>query len=198
MESIFTIGHSNHSIERFIDLLKQHEVSAIADVRSTPMSRFAPQFNQGALRGALTGAHVKYVFLGKELGARSADPRCYIDGKVQYRRLAQTPDFASGIARLVYGVSREKIAIMCTEKEPLECYRTVLVSRVLVDRGLQVMHILGDGSVEFHDETMLRLRERHHLNHPSLLDTEDEMLTKALKLQESEIAYVDMGMTGHG
>lgn len=194
MESIFTIGHSTHSIERFVELLTQHGISAIADVRSTPASRFAPQFNREALRRALAGAQIRYVFLGKELGARSADPRCYIDGKVQYGRLAQTPEFASGIARLVDGVSREKIAIMCTEQEPLECHRTVLVSRVLADRGLQVVHIRGDGSVELHDETMVRLRERHHLNHPSLLDTEDELLAKALELQESEIAYVDTEM----
>ena len=194
MKSIFTIGHSTHSIEHFIELLARLDISAIADVRSTPASRFAPQFNREALRRALASARVRYVFLGKELGARSPDPHCYIDGKVQYGRLAETPEFVSGIDRLVDGASREKIAIMCTEKEPLECHRTVLVSRVLADRGLRVSHIRGDGSIELHEDTMVRLREMHHLNHPSLLDTEEELLTKALDLQEAEIAYVDTEM----
>lgn len=194
MKSVFTIGHSTHSIDHFIELVTQHGISAIADVRSTPASRFAPQFNREALRRALAGVQIRYVFLGKELGARSTDPRCYIDGKVQYGRLAQKPEFISGIDRLVDGASREKIAIMCTEKEPLECHRTVLVSRVLVEHGLQVSHIREDGSIELHDDAMIRLREMHHLNHPSLLDTEDELLIKALELQESEIAYVDTEM----
>lgn len=191
MHSIFTIGHSTHSIEYFTELLAQHEVSAIADVRSFPASRFTPQFNRDALRRALGVVGIRYVFLGKELGARSPDPHCYVDGKVQYRRLARSPEFASGTDRLMEGASRGRIAIMCTEQEPLECHRTVLVSRVLIDRGVQVTHIHGDASIETHEGAMARLRKKHHLDQPSLLDTEEELLAKALELQESEIAYVD-------
>lgn len=198
MFQLLTVGHSTHSIERFIELLQQNGVTAVADVRSVPASRFTPQFNREPLRGSLERVGVRYVFLGKELGARSSDPSCYIDGKVQYRRLAQTPAFASGIDRLIDGASRGRLAIMCTEQEPLDCHRTVLVSRVLTERGVEVSHIHGDGSIETHDDAMVRLRTKHHLAEPSLFDTEEELLGRALDLQESEIAYVDKQLSAAG
>jgi uncharacterized protein (DUF488 family) len=191
MSQLFTIGHSTHSVERFIGLLKRQGVTAVADVRSVPASRFTPQFNREALKQALESRGIYYVFLGKELGARSTDPRCYESGKVQYGRLAQTPEFAAGIDRLLDGASRYCIAIMCAEQEPLGCHRTVLVSRVLTEHGAEILHIRGNGSIETHAEAMVRLRKKHHLMQPSLLDTEDDLLAKALELQEAEIAYVD-------
>lgn len=191
MSRLLTIGHSTHSIERFVGLLRQHSVAAIADVRSVPASRFTPQFNREALRSTLEDIGIRYVFLGKELGARSSDPWCYVDGKVQYGRLAQTPEFASGIDRLIDGASRGQIAVMCTEQEPLDCHRTVLVARVLANRGMQIAHIHGDGTAETDEDAMLRLRAKHGLAQPSLFDTEEELLLKALERQESEIAYVD-------
>ena len=191
LNPISTIGHSTHSIDRFLELLTQHEIAAVADVRSVPASRYAPQFNREALRRALEASGIRYVFLGKELGARSSDPRCYVDGKVQYACLARSAEFASGIDRLVDGASRGRIAIMCTEQEPLECHRTVLLSRVLTERGLNVSHIHGDGAAEPHQAAMMRLRQKYHLEQPSLIDSEQELLARALELRESEIAYVD-------
>lgn len=191
MSQLLTIGHSTHPIERFIDLLAQHSVEAVADVRSTPASRFAPQFNREALRSAVEAAGLRYVFLGKELGARSSDPNCYIDGKVQYGRLATTPAFETGIDHLIDGAARGRVVVMCSEQEPLECHRAVLISQVLTGRGVQIAHIHGDGSLETHEDAMVRLRARHHRDHPSLLHTDDELLAEALQLQEAEIAYVD-------
>lgn len=188
---MLTIGASNHSLEHFLDLLREHQITVVADVRSVPASRYTPQFNQEPLRAALNQAGIHYVFLGKELGARSSDPRCYVDGKVQYRRLAQTPDFLSGIERLLDGATRERIAIMCTEQKPLECHRTILVSRELADRGVSIVHILGDGSTESHEEMMMQLRKIFGLDAPTLFDDDEEQLTRALALQEAKIAYVD-------
>lgn len=178
-------------MERLLDLLTLHEISAVADVRSTPSSKFAPQFNRPSLNRMLQAAGIGYVFLGEELGARSSDPRMYVDGKVQYRRLADTPEFNVGINRLEVGASRGRVAILCSEQDPLDCHRTILISRVLVERGKRVMHILKDGRTETHFEAIARLRERHKLNQPSLLDTEEELVARALELQEAEIAYVD-------
>lgn len=191
MSQLLTIGHSTHSIERFIDLLAQHGVEAVADVRSTPASRFTPQFNREALRSAVEAAGLRYVFLGAALGARSSDPNCYVDGKVQYGRLAKTPAFETGIDRLIDGAARGRVVVMCSEQEPLECHRAVLISQVLTGRGVQIAHIHGDGSLETHEDAMVRLRTRHHRDHPSLLHTDDELLAEALQLQEAEIAYVD-------
>ena len=161
---VFTIGHSTHSTERFITLLKFNRVSAICDVRSSPYSRMAPQFNREALAFALKKNGIEYVFLGKELGARSTDSSCYVNGKVQYDRLARTDLFQKGIERVKSGMSRFQIALMCAEKDPLECHRSILISRQLDEAGIAVEHIQSDGSRETHAEAVARLRR--NLKHP--------------------------------
>jgi uncharacterized protein (DUF488 family) len=132
---VYTIGHSNHRIEKFIELLSAHNVTAIADVRSHPYSRFNPQFNREKLRTALRTAGAAYAFQGRKLGARSEDPNCYVNGKVQYDLLARTPLFKEGLARLVLGADSHRIALMCAEKDPLTCHRAILVCRHLVLKG---------------------------------------------------------------
>ncbi|PVG84037.1 hypothetical protein DDE18_05495 [Nocardioides gansuensis] len=191
--TVFTIGHSTHEIETFLALLSTHRISAVADVRSTPASRFNPQFNRDALKSFLSKAGIAYVFLGKELGARSDDPSCYVDGKVQYDRLSQAPGYRAGIERLKSGSADHAIAIMCSEREPLDCHRTVLVSETLVAEGVNVVHILGDGTLESHDQTRRRLRELHGLAEDDLFHTEEELVAQALSRQEDRIAYVDDG-----
>ena len=197
---VFTLGHSNHSIGFFLDLCEKHCVTTIADVRSTPHSKFASQFNKVPLRDALKERGIKYVFLGRELGARSTDPTCYVNGKVQYDRLAQTEPFHAGLDRLVLGSASERIAIVCTERDPLDCHRTLLVARALVGRGLDVDHILSDGSLETYDESMLRLLEKTGQQQPDLFSTLDERVNVALRAQEDRIAYVDEGLArvSHG
>lgn len=187
---ILTVGHSNHSIEHFVELLRKHDVSAVADVRSAPFSRFAPQFNKEALQASLRQAEIGYVFLGKELGARTSDRSCYINGQVQYSLLAKTELFRSGIDRLLGGAEDARIALMCTEKDPLVCHRTLLVTRVLVDAGVIVDHVLADGRLESNDQAMTRLLEKHRVQ-PDLFRSSDELLAEALQQQERAIAYVD-------
>lgn len=192
---ILTIGHSTHELDHFLRLVTENNVSALADVRSVPASRFTPQFNRDALRRSLQGVEVKYVFLGKELGARSDDPTCYVNGKVQYGRLAQTSAFAEGLERLREGMATERIALMCAEQEPLDCHRTVLVSRVLDKLGVDVVHIHGDGHLENHADAMRRLMTGFGLDQADLFNTRDELLDEALNRQEQRIAYVDKGWT---
>ncbi|GAB3030387.1 hypothetical protein GCM10011376_37620 [Nocardioides flavus (ex Wang et al. 2016)] len=189
--TIYTVGHSTHEIETFLELLAKHEISAVADVRSTPASRFNPQFNREALKAALGRVSIGYVYLGRELGARSDDPSCYVDGKVQYERLAKTPAYGAGIERLITGRADHRIAIMCSEREPLDCHRTVLVTESLFALGVPVVHILGDGALEPHDETRARLREIHGLAEPDLFHSTEELVAQALSRQEERIAYVD-------
>ncbi len=100
---VFTVGHSNHPLDRFIALLREHGVSAVADVRSVPFSRAQPQFNRSELSPSLKANEIGYVFLGRELGARSDDPSCYEDGRVLYRRLARTELFKCGLRRVLRG-----------------------------------------------------------------------------------------------
>jgi uncharacterized protein (DUF488 family) len=189
--SVYTIGHSTHTAEAFLALLRQHQVEAVADVRSSPFSRFNPQFNRQELEQSLKANGIRYVFLGKELGARSDDRSCYLDGRVQYARLAQTPLFQNGLDRVLQGAARYRLALMCAEKEPLECHRTLLVARALVARGQPVLHIHADGHLETQEAAMERLLRMMGVPDEDLFLSKEELLAKALARQEEQLAYVD-------
>lgn len=146
---VLTVGHSNHSLERFLGLLAAHGVEVLVDVRSSPYSRFAPQFNREALKAALRAASVGYGFLGDELGGRPQDGDFYDDeGHVLYGRVARSMLFVGGIERLERGLGGHRVAIMCSEEDPTHCHRRLLVARVLVDRGVEVLHVRGDGRLQ--------------------------------------------------
>ncbi len=188
---VFTIGHSTHPLDALVSLLNQHAVTALADVRSAPFSRFNPQFNKDALARDLKTRGIKYVFLGRELGARSDDPSCYENGRVQYGRLARMELFKQGIGRVINGAGEHRIALMCAEKEPLECHRTLLVARALDEQGVEVAHILGDGRLESHRAAMERLLDVTGLPHEDLFRSRADLIAEALARQEEKVAYVD-------
>jgi uncharacterized protein (DUF488 family) len=188
---IYSIGHSNHPIQGFVDLLQRHAITAVADVRSTPYSRFNPQFRREKLLASLAEAGIQYVFLGEELGARSRDPSCYDDeGRVSYRKLAATGLFRSGIQRLMTGMTQYRISLMCAEREPLDCHRTILVARELVREGVPVTHILADGSLEAHDHAMQRLATSLELTDTDLFTDPAQLIEQACDLHASRMAYV--------
>lgn len=191
MRTIYTVGHSTHSIERFLELLTRNDVNAVADVRSQPYSRMNPQFNRETLRAALKNVKISYVFLGKELGARSDDPSCYISGKVQYDRLAETQSFQEGLARVVHGAETHRIALMCAEKDPLTCHRTILVARKLVERGLAVSHILDSGRLETHEAALERLMNELGIEHHDLFRSHGDVVAEAYAKRGEQIAYVE-------
>lgn len=193
---IYTIGHSTHSIEDFIGLLKRHEITALADVRSSPFSRYNSQFNKPELKAILRENGIQYVFLGDELGARSNDPSCYIDGKVQFDRLAQTKSFGEGLERIATGIENFKISLMCAEKDPIECHRTILVSRQLKEAGYSVIHILSDGITETHEALEERLVSMFKMNNGDLFLSPEEILKKAYQKQGEAIAYTMTSETG--
>lgn len=186
---VFTIGHSTHSIEKFIGLLAAHQIQVVADVRSSPFSKFNPQFNRDNLQNSLKASGIRYVFLGKELGARSEDPTCYVDDKVQYDRLAKTPLFQSGLDRVIEGANNYRIALMCAEKDPLDCHRTILVARELLKRGLTITHILDNGSLESHTKSILRLVESLGMSLDDMFISRDEIIDQAYNNQANRIAY---------
>ena len=173
--TILTIGHSTHALEAFIALLQRHGVSAVADVRSAPFSRFNPDFNREPLVRGLAAHRVAYVFLGRELGGRPDDPSCYEDGRICYERVGTIPWFQRGLDRVVLGAADHRIALMCAEREPLECHRTLLVAPALVARGVSVGHILADGELETHAGAMDRLLAMHGLS--------DDTAQRSLSLQ---------------
>ena len=188
---IFTIGHSNHTLEAFLTLLAKHRITAVADVRSAPYSRFRPHFNRKALEASLDARGIRYAFFGRELGGRPDDPACYEGGRVDYVRVAATRGFRDGIARVIDAASRHRIALMCAEKEPLDCHRTLLVARALDATGATVEHILADGALEPHGRAMDRLLAAFDLNPDcDLFRKREELVADAIALQARRVAYV--------
>jgi len=188
--TIYTIGHSNHTLERFIALLKQHGINALCDVRSEPYSRVNPQFNCDTLKAALWKNGITYIFLGKELGARSEDPSCYVQGKVQYDYLAQSALFRKGIDSLLERMQGCRLAIMCAEKDPLDCHRTILVARHLDSIGIAIEHILPGGSLETHRQAVARLLRQLKIPEcDDLFRTREAIIDDAYKTQGERIAY---------
>jgi uncharacterized protein (DUF488 family) len=191
---LFTIGHSTHNIETFLELLARNDVTAIGDVRSSPYSRFSPQFSKESLKQSLRNANLAYTFLGKELGARSNNPACYRAGKVQYALLAQQTVFEEGILRVIDGMKRYTIALMCAEKDPIECHRALLVARHLYQIGVPVAHIHADGSLEPHDRFESRLLAICRMSENDMFISRDDFLEKAYIKQGERVAYQDEEM----
>jgi uncharacterized protein (DUF488 family) len=151
--ALLTIGHSNHPIARFLELLARHGVTALGDVRSFPRSRFNPQFNRERLDTSLREHGIGYVFLGDALGGKRDDAAVR-----DYTRMAAAPAFQAGLQRVREGAQHHRIALMCAEKDPLDCHRFVLVCRHL-RRDLEIAHILADGALEPQAATEDRLLE---------------------------------------
>ena len=191
MPDVFTVGHSNHPATAFLALLHKHRVSAVADVRSAPYSRFNPQFNRKALQRELMDADIAYVYLGRELGGRTDDPACYRDGRICYERVAETQNFKDGLRRLQEGMTEHRIALMCAEKEPLHCHRTLLVAQALDVGGVEVSHIHADGRLESHPNTMDRLLDSASLPRENdlLAQSRADLVAAAIQWQTARAGY---------
>ncbi len=149
MSAIYTIGHSVHPADAFVALLGQHSIAVLVDTRSSPYSRFTPQFDRETLRKRLQPIGIQYLFMGDELGGRPVGEMYYDNsGRVLYGKRTAADDFLRGVERLERGMVRFRVAILCSEEDPAHCHRRLLVGRVLVERGHDLIHIRGDGRCE--------------------------------------------------
>ncbi|MEO7028249.1 MAG: DUF488 domain-containing protein [Acidobacteriaceae bacterium] len=145
----FTIGHSSHPTERFIALLRQHEIAVVVDTRSSPYSRFTPQFDRESLRDTLASNHIRYLWMGDIVGGRPRDETCYDgEGRVLYSRVSQQAEFQEAVVRLENGAREFRLALLCSEEDPAHCHRRLLIARVLMERGAEIAHIRGDGCID--------------------------------------------------
>ncbi|MCX7817514.1 MAG: DUF488 domain-containing protein [Syntrophales bacterium] len=171
---IFTIGHSNHPIDWFITLLKIHGIKALADVRSSPYSRFNPQFNMKALDETLKKENIDYIFMGNELGGKPKKQASSDAIQLDFKSLVSRKEFQSGIERVLNIAEMQRLVLMCAEKEPLDCHRTIVICRYLRTCGINILHILADGSTEDHRQTELRLLKITHPL-PNFFSPDDEL-----------------------
>jgi uncharacterized protein (DUF488 family) len=190
MSTILTIGHSRHSLERFVALLEGAGATAVADIRSAPVSRFSPHFNKTGLAASLAAQDIAYFFLGRELGGRPEQPEMYTKGRADYERMVASPQFQEGLGRLTEEAAQHQVAAMCSEADPLDCHRCLLVGRALAASGHDVGHILGSGEIIPHAETEERLLQLENLTEAGLLlRSRDQRLAEAYRLRCRKIAY---------
>jgi uncharacterized protein (DUF488 family) len=145
--TLYTIGHSDHSIPEFLGLLRQYGVTLVVDVRSQPYSRWMHQFNRELLAHDLQAAEIDYLFMGDRLGGRPDDPALYDPGQERpdYDRLEQTPQYQAGLAALIELAQASTVAVMCSEGDYRQCHRHMLLTQSLLARGQDVIHIQPDG-----------------------------------------------------
>jgi uncharacterized protein (DUF488 family) len=159
-----TVGHSNHTIDEFISIIESQSVDTIIDVRSTPYSQYASQFNREPLKKELERVHIGYFFLGDSLGARHTDPSVlFPDGRVNFKKIRKLPKFQEGIDKILSLIENgAHVALMCTEKDPFDCHRFVLISPVLTGKGILVEHIIDASEIVFQKELETRLLENYN------------------------------------
>ncbi len=179
-------------MEHFLELLRMQSISAICDVRSSPYSKYSPQFNKDVLVNALPNADIRYVFLGREIGARRSEESCYVGGRARYDLIAGLPLFRKGLEQVIQGIETHRVSLMCSEADPLTCHRTILLCRELMKMqpDLRITHILGDGTVETHEDAQERLIKLHKLQ-PELfgeLTSTPGLVNRAFDLQAERLA----------
>jgi len=186
---IYTIGYSTFELDEFIRTIKSHGITAVADVRSSPYSKFKPEFNKNDFQKELIKNDLAYVFLGQELGARVDMPDCYVNNKVNFKLVARHDIFLSGIARIKTGMEKYNIVLMCAEKDPITCHRTILICRALRVLKIEICHILENGQIEKHSDLEQRLLTLFDLQEASIFETTEQRINQAYDLQAEKIAY---------
>jgi uncharacterized protein (DUF488 family) len=165
-------------------------VTALADIRSSPASRFSPHFNKAALAATLSDRGIAYLFLGRELGGRPARAELYTRGTADYEKMGASPEFAEGLRQLEEAAKQHRVALMCAEANPLDCHRFLLVARVLAERGADMRHILPEGSIITQEQAEDRLLEAEGLADPDLLArSRAARLAEAYRVRCSKAAY---------
>lgn len=186
---LFTVGHSDHSLDRFVELLLQHGVTMICDVRSIPFSRHTPQFDRELLRRQLEGRGISYAFFGNSLGGRASDEACHVDGRIQYAKVAKSAAFCEGLGALRLEAGRHRVALMCTERDPLMCHRAILLCRYLKPTNPNIQHILADGRIETLQASEERLLQLGRLDQADLFEPLETRIGRAYDIQGERIAY---------
>jgi uncharacterized protein (DUF488 family) len=186
---LYTIGYSKYSLESFVNTLAKYGINAIADVRSTPFSRFKSEFNKDCFSEYLNKQGIKYVFLGKECGARFGDRNCYIDGKADYKLIAQHEVFQKGLKRIREGLKKFNVALMCAENDPIYCHRMILICRSLKQFNTPIYHIFNIDKIESQYKAEIRLLKLFNLDQLKLFDSKNDQLMRAYDKQGDKIAF---------
>lgn len=199
MKEIYTIGHSVYPIEYLLKRLLFYNINCVVDVRSIPYSKFAPQYNMSELKRYLNNKGIYYVFMGKEFGARQPDKSLYTyDGYMDFERFRKTDLFKQGVERIKIGIANGfKISLLCTEKDPIDCHRAILVAKEFRELNFSVKNILANGKLEMQSALEKRLLNMYFPNREqaNLFDffgeesNQKDLINEAYKLRNRDIGY---------
>jgi uncharacterized protein (DUF488 family) len=187
--TIYSVGHSTLSYESFLELLRFAKITAVADVRTSPYSRHHPHFNRESLKEGLRLDGISYVFLGRELGGRPEEKGLFSDGVADYERMALLPSFEKGIERVIEGAQKYRVALMCSEHDPLTCHRCLLVGRALFNRGQMVQHLLMNKSLLDQAEIEKQLLNLSGRQTKDMFATREEEISAAYRKQAQKMAF---------
>lgn len=186
---IFTVGHSTHSLEYFIGVLKSANISAIADVRSVPWSKHFPQFNRSELKSSLNDVGIEYRFFGNQLGGRPDKPSLMQNLVANYDAMAKTKEFEQGVKLVIAGAKKHRLALMCSEHDPLDCHRCLLVGKALSRLGVSVNHIQADGSITSQQDIEEQLLLMSGKISDDFFAPREELLDMAYRERSMKVAY---------
>ncbi len=151
--TVYTLGHSRHAIEAFIDLARLHDITLVVDVRGQPFSRFNPQYNRERFKDALAERGIDYLWFGDRLSGRPTEPEFHgPDGKVLWDKLRRWPALHEALAEVLHNASDKRLALVCAEEDPMRCHRRFLLTPPLAEQGANVVHIRGDGRLQPEEE----------------------------------------------
>lgn len=196
-KTLFSIGHSQHKIDYFLSMLKKHRIDYILDVRSVPYSQYAMDYNKENIKNILEKNGIGYAFMGNFFGARPKNSSLYFpNGYLNFERVENSVEFKMGFDNVVKGVKNGyRIAFMCTEKDPIECHRAILVSYAFYKAGYSIKHIMSDNTIQTQQDINKRLLDMYYpdRNQLSLFESdnlsEEQYLVQAYKKQNEKIGY---------
>lgn len=189
--TVYSIGHSTHSIDVFANLLNKCEISALADVRSVPWSRYQTHFNKDELKSSLRDYGMDYRFYGKALGGRPDKPSLFNGLVANYEAMSQVESFKQGIKLIIEGSKKHKLVMMCSEHDPIDCHRCLLVGRALSEADINVKHILANGEITSQDVIEDQLLIMNNSFCDDLYAPREELLDLAYKARSMKVAYRD-------
>lgn len=196
---IYTIGHSNYSMERFLDMLRHYNINTVVDIRGTPYSKYNVQYDKEKLQETLRSEGFIYIYMAKEFAAKRGNKQSYNgEGYSNFEEVVKEKDFLSGIERLKVGCSKGyRIALLGAMQSPIRCHRCILLGRELIKAGFELRHILDDYSLATQEDMEKELLDKYFPNRNQLtIDellgesmTEEEMINEGYRLANREIGY---------
>ena len=196
MASVFTIGYAAFNIDDFIEILKSHKISHLIDVRSNPVSEYYQDYNSFNLEPELKQHNIIYENLALEFGARQENKEFFSEGGfVDFEKFTQSDQFKKGLAKIKKGLELGyNFVLMCAEKDPINCHRSIMIGYAMQKNGIEVLHIMHDGQLQPQgeiDKILLELyfSDRNQLNLFIKSSDEQELIEQAYKKQNAKIGY---------